>query len=90
MAATQHLHYATNHQPALVIAGMLEDPHALALLARLRGQSLTLAQLDLDQEQRFLLRRLRQVNLILSYEIGGVVKYRANRYPPVVQQALAA
>ncbi len=90
MAATQHLYYATNHQPALVIAGLLDDPLALELLARLRGQSMTLAQLDLGPEQRFLLRRLRHLNLVLAYEIGGVVKYRANRYPPAVRQALAA
>ncbi len=90
MAATQHLYYASNHQPALVIAGLLDNPLALGLLTRLRGQSLTLAQLDLNLDQHAILRRLRQVNLVLAYQIGGVVKYRAHRYPPMVQQALAA
>ncbi len=90
MAATQHLHYATNHQPAIVIAGLLDNPLALDLLERLQQQSLTLAQLNLNPEQTILLRRLRQLNLLLAYEIGGVIKYRANRYPPAVRQALAA
>ena len=90
MAATQHLYYAPDHQPALVVETLLSDATALGLLRRLRGRSLTLEQLDLDARETRTLRRLRHVNLVLSYEIGGVVKYRAHRYPPVVRAALAA
>ena len=90
MALTQHLRFATNHQPALVIAGLLHDPTARALLRRLRGRSLTAEALDLDGDSTRVLRKLRRVNLVTAYEIGGVVKYRARRYPPMVTAALAA
>ena len=90
MAATQHLHYASNHQPSVLIDALLRQPEAVALLRRFSGKSFTLPELALSEREVALLRRLRHVNLITSYEIGGVVRYRAHRFPPAVTLALAA
>ena len=90
MALTQHLHYASNHQPAIAVAALLRDREARTLLRRLRGRSLTLKQLDVGEGGVRVLRRLRSVGLVTAYEIGGVTKYRARRWPPVVTAALAA
>ena len=90
MAHTQHLHYASNHQPAIAVRALLRDPAARTLLRRLRGRSLSLKQLDLGGEGVRVLRRLRSVGLVTAYAIGGVTKYRARRWPPAVTAALAA
>ena len=90
MAATQHLHYASNHQPALPIATLLRDPRALDLLRQLAHGALPRAELAPTPAERALLRRLQQVNLVLAYTIAGVTKYRAHRFPPAVRRALAA
>ena len=90
MARTRYLRFASDHQPALVVAGLLRDTDVRALLRRLRGRSATMAELDLDEAGTRVLRRLRQVNLVTAYEIGGVVKYRARRWPPGVAAAVAA
>ena len=90
MSLTRHLHFAADHQPRLPIETLLQEPRSVALLKQLGTSSHTLNDLSLDEAGLVLLRRLRQVNLVLAYEIGGVVKYRAHRLPPVVRAALAA
>ncbi len=65
-------------------------PGCRQILRRLEAGSLTLAELALSAEELELFRQLRRVNLIVCYELGGQVRYRAHRYPPLVRQALAA
>ncbi len=90
MAATQHLHYASNHQPSLPIATLLRNERAIELLRRLSASACTLAELDLDAADQDLLRRMQQLNLVISYEVAGLLKYRAKRLPPAVRLAIAA
>ena len=90
MARTRYHYFASNNQPQLVIRSLMKSPETKALLTRLSAKPLTLEEAVLHDGDLALLRKLQQVNVVRSYTIGGVTRYRLRKLPPYVKEALAA
>jgi len=90
MSRTRYNFFASNNQPKLVINSLLKQPEAHAILTRLSAKPLTLKEAVANDGDLALLRKLQRVNVISSYTIGGVTKYRLRKLPPYVRKAMAA
>jgi len=90
MARARYNYFASNNQPKLVINSLLKSPKTQALLLRLSAKPLTLKQTVVADGDLAILRKLQKVNIVRSYTIGGVTRYRLRKLPPYVREALAA
>ncbi|MFK8057522.1 MAG: hypothetical protein AB8F78_15460 [Saprospiraceae bacterium] len=90
MSRTRYNYFASNNQPKLVINSLLKQPETRALLTRLSAKALTLEEAVVADNDLAVLRKLQRVNVVSSYTIGGVTKYRLRKLPPYVREAMAA
>ena len=90
MSRSRYAYFASNNQPKLVIRSLLKCLKTQALLARLSVKPLTLHEAIVADTDLPVLRKLQQVNIVTSYTIGSVTRYRLRKLPPYVREVLAA